>query len=135
MEKKSRNRLIIVTIIILVIVGALVAYSLMSGSGSYSYYKTVKELRQDPSLVGVSVRVGGKVEKGSLKQDKDGHHFKIVQGKESIKVNYEGVLPQTFKEGILVIAEGKYKKGYQVDATKIITKCPTKYKAKAKKGT
>lgn len=132
MERKSRNRLIIVTIIILGIVGGLVAYALISGD--YSYYKTVKELRRDPSLVGVSVRVGGEVEKGSLNLDKKGYHFKIAQGKESIKVNYQGKLPDTFEEGILVIADGKYKKGYQVDATKIITKCPSKYEAKTKKG-
>lgn len=132
MEKRVRNRLVVVTLLILVVIVGIVYYSL---TGSYSYYKTVKELRKDTSLIGVSVRVSGKVEKHSLKQDAKGYHFTISEENATLKVNYNGVLPQTFEEGKLVILEGKYKKGYVVDATKIITKCPSKYKARYKKKT
>lgn len=128
MEKKSRNRLIVVTIIILVFVVFLVY---RSSVGSYTYFKSVKELKKDTSLVGVSVRVGGEVEKGSLKHDSKGYRFVLTEESEKLKVNYRRVLPQTFKEGIFVIVEGKYKDNQEVDAEKIITKCPTKYQGKA----
>lgn len=127
---RSRNRLIIVTVILLGLVAFLMYQSSM---GSYSYFKTVTELRNDDSLVGLTVRVGGKVVKDSWKKEKDGHHFKIADQESEIDVIYNGVMPQTFGEDIQVVAEGLYKPGFLLQAKKIITKCPTKYESKDQK--
>lgn len=129
-NSRSRNRLIIVTVVLFGLVAFLMYQSSM---GSYSYYKTVTELRNDNSLVGVSVRVGGKVVKNSWKRDVAGHHFRITDQASEIKVNYSGVMPQTFGESVQVVVEGNYKPNYELDAQKIITKCPTKYESKQEK--
>lgn len=128
-DKRSRNRLIVVTVILAIVITVLIWQSSL---GSYSYYKTVSELKNDRSLVGVQVRVGGLVVKNSLKRDSSGYHFLISDKAGSIRINYDGVMPQTFGEGIQVVAEGIYKSNSQLDASKIITKCPTKYKSKQK---
>ncbi len=129
-NKRSRNRLIIITVILLVVVGFLLY---QSSIGTYSYYKTVSELQSDPSLIGVPVRVGGIVVKDSLKQDTKGYHFLISDKAKTMQINYNGVMPQTFGEGIQVVAEGIYNSDSQLDAKKIITKCPTKYQSEEKK--
>lgn len=128
-DKRSRNRLIVVTVILAIVIAVLIWQSSL---GSYSYYKTVSELKNDRSLVGVQVRVGGLVVKNSLKRDSSGYHFLISDKAGSIRINYDGVMPQTFGEGIQVVAEGIYGSNNQLDASKIITKCPTKYRSKQK---
>lgn len=129
-NKRSRNRLIIITAILIVVVAFFVY---QSSFGTYSYYKTVTELQNDPSLIGVKVRVGGIVVKDSLKRDAKGYHFLISDKAQTMQINYDGVMPQTFGEGIQVVAEGTYRSNSQLDAKKIITKCPTKYQSQEKK--
>lgn len=126
-NQKSRNRLIVVTIVLFGLVAFLVYQSSM---GSYSYFKTVTELHNDDSLVGLTVRVGGQVVKNSWTKDSKGHHFKIADQAAELKINYDGVMPQTFGEDTQVVAEGIYKPDFELDAKKIITKCPTKYESK-----
>lgn len=101
-----------------------------SSIGSYSYYKTVNEVKSDKSLVGVPVRVSGTVVKGTVKKNPDGYRFEITDKKANMIVKYDGVLPQTFAVGVIVVAEGKLKSNLELEANKIITKCPTKYKSK-----
>ncbi|MBI4743393.1 MAG: cytochrome c maturation protein CcmE [Actinobacteria bacterium] len=127
MNKKSRNRLIVITVIVLVLIAVLMY---RSSIGSYSYYKTVNEVKSDKSLVGVPVRVSGKVVKGTVKKNPDGYRFEITDKKANMIINYDGVLPQTFAVGITVVAEGTLKSNLELEANKIITKCPTKYKSK-----
>ncbi len=54
-------------------------------------------------------RVGGMVEKGSLKRQADGLTvtFIVTDTAKSIPVTYTGILPDLFKEGKGVVAQGK----------------------------
>lgn len=59
--------------------------------------------------VGKSFRIGGLVEEGSLKREGDGTtlRFAITDTAEVIRVVYTGILPDLFKEGKGVVAQGK----------------------------
>ena len=59
--------------------------------------------------VGRNFRVGGLVEKGSMKRDTDGLtvRFTVTDTSNSIPVVYKGILPDLFKEGRGCVAEGK----------------------------
>jgi len=47
---------------------------------------------------------------------------------KSIRVNYRGTVPDTFKPGVEVILEGAFKAdASQFEATTLLTKCPSKY--------
>lgn len=52
-------------------------------------------------------RLGGLVEAGSFKREGMDAHFVVTDTKTSIPVRYHGVLPDLFREGQGVIAEGK----------------------------
>ena len=54
-------------------------------------------------------RVGGLVEKGTLKRDSDGLtvRFTVTDTAASIPVIYKGILPDLFKEGRGCVAQGK----------------------------
>lgn len=126
MEARSRNRLIIVTAIVLVLLGILLY---RSSTGALSYFKTVTELKNDATLIGKSVKVGGEVVKGSVKRTEGGATFTITDKKSTISIEYTGTMPSTFGEGIQVIADGTYASANKVEANSIVTKCPSKYKS------
>jgi cytochrome c-type biogenesis protein CcmE len=54
-------------------------------------------------------RVGGLVEEGSVKRQSDGLtvHFKVTDTARAIPVVYTGILPDLFKEGKGVVAQGR----------------------------
>lgn len=59
--------------------------------------------------VGKSFRIGGLVEEGSVKRQGNSTtiNFAITDTAETIKVAYTGILPDLFKEGKGVVAQGK----------------------------
>ncbi|SRR6266550_719092 len=59
--------------------------------------------------VGRNFRIGGLVENGSMKRDRDGLtvRFVVTDTANSIPVVYKGILPDLFKEGRGCVAEGK----------------------------
>ena len=58
---------------------------------------------------GRSFRIGGLVEAGSLQRDNDGltSRFRVTDLRATIPVAYTGILPDLFKEGKGVVAEGR----------------------------
>ncbi len=56
-----------------------------------------------------SFRLGGLVEMGSLQRENDGLtvHFVVTDNAESIPVTFIGILPDLFREGQGVVAQGK----------------------------
>lgn len=59
--------------------------------------------------IGKSFRIGGLVAEGSVKRD-DGSttvHFAVTDTAETIPVVYTGILPDLFREGKGVVAQGK----------------------------
>ena len=52
-------------------------------------------------------RLGGLVEKGTLKRDGTKASFIVTDTAKSIQVKYEGILPDLFKEGKGVVAQGQ----------------------------
>jgi cytochrome c-type biogenesis protein CcmE len=58
---------------------------------------------------GRSFRLGGMVENGSIKRQADGVTvgFMVTDNAQKISVTYRGILPDLFKEGKGVVAQGK----------------------------
>jgi cytochrome c-type biogenesis protein CcmE len=75
-----------------------------------------------------SFRVGGMVEKGSVKRQADGItvQFVVTDTAKSIPVTYKGVLPDLFKEGKGVVAQGRLENGAFV-ASEVLAKHDENY--------
>jgi cytochrome c-type biogenesis protein CcmE len=93
------------------------------------YYLTVEELKgRIPSVYKEKVRVSGTVVPGSIKKDLDGSlEFKITDGKQSIDVQYRGIIPDIFRDGVQAVVEGSYTSQNVFQAKILLAKCPTKY--------
>jgi cytochrome c-type biogenesis protein CcmE len=84
-----------------------------------------KEAPQDRSF-----RIGGLVEEGSLKREGgDGLtvHFVITDLKKSLPVIYKGILPDLFKEGKGVVAQGKMEADGIMHASEVLAKHDENY--------
>jgi cytochrome c-type biogenesis protein CcmE len=80
---------------------------------------------------GERIRLGGLVKTGSLVRG-DGLRirFEVTDGKSEIPVRYDGILPDLFREGQGVVAEGKLDGGGVFDADTILAKHDSTYMPK-----
>lgn len=73
-------------------------------------------------------RLGGLVEKGSLRHQEDLLiTFRVTDGEQSIPVRYQGIVPDLFREGQGVVAEGILSRGGVFQATRLLAKHDEKY--------
>jgi len=74
-------------------------------------------------------RIGGLVEEGSIKRQADGLtvNFVVTDTAKSIPVTYTGILPDLFKEGKGVVAEGKLGSDGLFNATQVLAKHDENY--------
>lgn len=74
------------------------------------------------------VRIGGLVEDRSVQRGADSRiAFRITDGKTDIAVLYHGILPDLFREGQGVVAEGKLESAGVFDASTILAKHDERY--------
>ncbi|HEX7474376.1 MAG TPA: cytochrome c maturation protein CcmE [Dehalococcoidales bacterium] len=133
-----RKKFLIGGIVILVAIGALGFIALR---GAATYYYTVSEiLSKSSTLNGQTIRVAGPVAVNSLQQvestgnsvefvmqDRDNSQFRLT-------INYQGSLPDAFKEGQDAVVEGQLTSTGDFAATQIIVKCPSKYQPQGQNG-
>lgn len=112
-----------------IVIGAI-SWVVASGfKDTMVYYKTVPELKAiGVDAEGRGFRVSGHVVPGSVIKSDDGLsiRFTIEEQGQQMPVSYHGIVPDTFKEDIDVLLEGKYVNG-QFAANQIFTKCASKY--------
>jgi cytochrome c-type biogenesis protein CcmE len=108
------------------VVAGCVGYLIYASGGSAEYYLTVSELR---SHAGTGfVRVAGIVQDDIQKSDGGLHvTFTEKDGTASMPVEYSGTLPDIFKPGITVVAEGKLGIDGVFHARTLLAKCPSRF--------
>ena len=82
-----------------------------------------------PLPLNKNVRLGGMVEKGSVKHEADGVsiRFIVTDGKAKVPVAFRGVTPDLFREGSGVVAEGQFRADGSFVADNILAKHDERY--------
>jgi cytochrome c-type biogenesis protein CcmE len=114
----------------LIIVAAL-GYLVYAGvSQSMVYFVTPAELQAAP-VSGKAYRLGGVVERGSLKWDPKSLSlaFALSDGKASVPVRHRGAPPDLFAEGRGAVVEGTWSGEGYFKASLILAKHSEEYKA------
>jgi cytochrome c-type biogenesis protein CcmE len=75
------------------------------------------------------IRVGGMVEKGSIVRSEKGLEiqFKITDFEKTIVVSYQGILPDLFREGQGIVAEGELVDNRSFQASQVLAKHDANY--------
>jgi cytochrome c-type biogenesis protein CcmE len=125
---RKRRRLIAVALG-LSLFGAATAMVLAAFSSDLVFFYSPSDLVSRAIGPGHRIRIGGMVERGSLLHATDGRsvRFRVTDGKTNIAVVYTGVLPDLFREGQGVVAEGKLLPGGVFAAATILAKHDEKY--------
>lgn len=125
--KKRGLKLILIAVLAVSVIGYLVYTGLRD---TMVYYLTLDELMEQGSQASNGgVRVGGKVLEGSVVWDAKDLKLRFTVGEDggtTLPVVYQGVVPDSFKQGRDVIIEGIYAGGV-FTASQIMPTCPSKY--------
>lgn len=126
--KPKHQRLVLLTIAlaVLIVAGLLATWALRSQA---SYFYVPSEIIVSRPEPGQAVRLGGMVERGSLKTEPDGVtiNFVVGDGKARVPVRFSGIMPSLFVEGSGVVAEGKLGADGTFVADNLLAKHDEKY--------
>ena len=126
--KAKHQRLILILIALVALIGAaLLAIWGLRSQASYFYVPSeILVDRPDPDR---GVRLGGMVEKGSLRTEPDGVTiaFVVGDGKARVPVRFKGIVPSLFVEGSGVVAEGRLARNGIFVADNLLAKHDEKY--------
>ncbi len=117
-----------------IVVGALGGLVYSGVQQSMVYFYTPTELKtQMASLHDRALRVGGMVQAGSIRWDKDQRllTFALTDGQTVIPVRHTGTPPDLFKEGAGAIVEGTWAAGGYLQCSTIMAKHSEEYKPPA----
>jgi cytochrome c-type biogenesis protein CcmE len=113
---------------VLAIAAALVLSAL---SDSIVFFNSPTDVASKHIQPGSRIRVGGLVTNGSVVRSSDLKvRFELTDGNHSIQVAYQGILPDLFREGQGVVAEGTIDGGGVFEADTVLAKHDENYMPK-----
>ena len=104
---KPRHKRAVIVVGVLAAVGTAVALVLNAFNSNLVFFYTPTQISNKEAPLGRTFRVGGLVEKGSVMRDGVTVRFTVTDTAQKIPVRFEGVLPDLFKEGKGVVAQGQ----------------------------
>ena len=127
-RKQTRLSLILAGLALLGLAVGLVLFALRD---SIVFFYTPSEMVSKQIAPGTRVRLGGLVEQGSLVKGTDGAvTFKVTDMTKTMQVNFKGLLPDLFREGQGVVAEGSANADGTFKADSVLAKHDEKYMPK-----
>ncbi|WP_018259824.1 cytochrome c maturation protein CcmE [Methylobacterium sp. WSM2598] len=92
-------------------------------SGTIVFFRSPSEIAREAVAPGVRFRLGGLVEAGSVVRGPDGQvTFAVTDNAARLPVRYRGLLPDLFREGQGVVAEGAMEPGGVFRADTVLAK-------------
>lgn len=120
---RHRNRrLATIAVAGAVLVGA-VALAMFAMKDALIYFYSPTEIAEEGVELGERIRVGGLVVEGSI-QPGEGQHvaFRVTDTAHDILIEYEGILPDLFREGQGVVVEGAFQTAGVFSAETVLAK-------------
>src|SRR5690242_1766753 len=126
MKPKNQRLVLVVAAVAALLLAVLLAMWGLRDRASYFY--TPADIAAGKAQQGQAMRLGGMVERRSIKRGGDGVtiRFVVTDGKASTPVVYRGIVPDLFREGSGAVAEGRLENGTFVADT-ILAKHDERY--------
>jgi len=107
-------------------VGVIVALVLNAFQSNLVFFYSPSQVSANEAPSGRTFRIGGLVETGSVKVDGTQVQFIVTDSAKAVPVRYQGILPDLFKEGKGVVAQGQLQDGVFV-AREVLAKHDENY--------
>ena len=141
---KPRHRRLILVVVGLALLAVAAALVLNAFQSNLVFFFSPSQVADKEAPIDKTFRLGGMVEKGSLKRLPDGLtvEFMVTDTAKTIPVRYKGILPDLFREGKGVVAQGRLGADGTFHASEVLAKHDENYMppeaadaiAKAQKG-
>jgi cytochrome c-type biogenesis protein CcmE len=125
---KPKNQRLVLVAAALVALLAAVLLAMWGLKDRASYFYTPADIAAGKAHDGEAMRLGGMVERGSIRHLPDGVTilFVLTDGKAATPVTFRGIAPDLFREGSGAVAEGRLENGTFV-ADNILAKHDERY--------
>jgi cytochrome c-type biogenesis protein CcmE len=125
-RKRKRLYAVLGGLVMLGIAAALVLFALRD---NLVFFYSPSDLATKALAPNQRIRIGGLIAVGSVKTMNEGHttQFTVTDTKADLTVTYTGVLPDLFREGQGVVAEGRLQPDGVFQATEVLAKHDEKY--------
>jgi cytochrome c-type biogenesis protein CcmE len=126
--RPKHQRMVLVILALVAVLGA-VLLAMWGLRDRAAYFYTPADVAAGKASAGKAMRLGGMVERGSVRREGDGvtTRFIIEDGEARVPVTYRGILPDLFREGSGVVAEGKLAADRRFVADNILAKHDERY--------
>ena len=126
--RPKHQRLVLVVLAVIAVLGA-VLLAMWGLKDRAAYFYTPADIVAGKASEGKAMRLGGMVERGSVRRQSDGitTRFIVEDGEGQVPVTYRGILPDLFREGSGVVAEGKLGSDRTFVADNILAKHDERY--------
>jgi cytochrome c-type biogenesis protein CcmE len=125
MTRKKRRLVLIGSA--LTVLALAVALALTALKDAIVFFNSPTDVAEKHIATGSRIRLGGLVKEGSVERgDNLQVRFEVTDGKNSIRVAYQGLLPDLFREGQGVVTEGTLDGG-MFKADSVLAKHDEKY--------
>ncbi|MCF6344582.1 MAG: cytochrome c maturation protein CcmE [Devosiaceae bacterium] len=125
MTRKQKRLSIIAGLGLVIALAAILIFTALSDKITFFY--SPSELQEDPIAVGQAFRLGGLVQEDSWVKEGEYNIFYITDNALAVKVIYKQILPDLFREGQGVIAEGSLDAEGVFIATNVLAKHDENY--------
>lgn len=126
---KPRHKRIAIIAAGLGALGLAAALVLNAFQSNLVFFFSPSQVEANEAPRGKAFRIGGMVETGSVKRQDDGLtvRFKVTDTAKTVAVVYTGILPDLFKEGKGVVAQGRLRADGVFEATEVLAKHDENY--------
>jgi cytochrome c-type biogenesis protein CcmE len=107
-------------------VGVIAALVLNAFQSNLVFFYSPSQVMANEAPTGRTFRIGGLVEDGSVRVDGTQVQFVVTDSAKAVPVRYQGILPDLFKEGKGVVAQGQLQDGVFV-AREVLAKHDENY--------
>ena len=111
-----------------VVLGAAAVLVLSALRDTIVFFNSPTDIVEKHVTPGARIRIGGLVKTGSLKRGDDLRvQFEVTDGAHDVAVRYQGIVPDLFREGQGVVAEGKIQPDGSIVADSVLAKHDENY--------
>ena len=123
---KPRHQRLAIAAGVVAVVGVAAALVLNAFQSNLVFFYSPSQIASKEAPTGRTFRLGGLVKTGSVKRDGVSVSFVVTDTARSVPVRYNGILPDLFKEGKGVVAQGQLKDG-TFEAREVLAKHDENY--------
>jgi cytochrome c-type biogenesis protein CcmE len=126
---KPRHKKLALIAVVVAALGVAVVLILNAFNSNLVFFFSPTQVSNGEAPTSRAFRIGGLVEEGSIKREADGLtvRFVVTDTAMTIPVTYTGILPDLFKEGKGVVAEGKLGPDGLFSASQVLAKHDENY--------